>query len=65
MTVHIKNSRNKYEENCREWMVGCSCMIDDDPETCEDCTKAFLKAIKQLGKDYYKRDEKLKSNLDL
>lgn len=39
---------NEYEKACREWLKGCSCADMQKPETCEECTKAFLEHIKSL-----------------
>ena len=41
---------NEYEKACKEWLKGCSCADDGNPEECEECTKAFFKHIKTLSK---------------
>lgn len=36
--------------SCKEWLEGCTCAEEGDPDQCEKCTDAFLQHIKNIGK---------------
>jgi len=41
---------NKYEIACLEFLKGCDTVTYKNPEDCEECLKAFIKAIKNIKK---------------
>ena len=36
--------------SCTEWLEGCTCAEEGEPNQCEECTGAFLEHIKHIGK---------------
>lgn len=42
---------NAYEKACKEFLKGCACAETEKPDTCADCTDAFIQAIVRIGKE--------------
>ena len=38
------------ESAAREWLKGCSCAAGNNPEACEECTRAYrIAVVKELA----------------
>lgn len=52
MSKNFSTADEAFADACREWLKGCSCSPPGKPHKCKDCTKAFLKAVRQRAKRF-------------